>query len=65
MSANWEMAADYMDFSGSARGYFVSLAFWATPQGDRCSRGYDPEEITIGFLQVPGNDGIIQEQHQV
>lgn len=33
-------------FQAVARGYFVSLAFWAAPQGDRCSCGNHPGEIT-------------------
>lgn len=51
-------------FQAVARGYFVSLAFWAAPQGDRCSCENNPEEITTDFLQVPGNAGT-QEQQQI
>lgn len=51
-------------FQAVARGYFVPLAFSATPQSDRCWCGNDQEEITTDFLRVPANDGT-QEQHQV
>lgn len=42
----------------------MPLALGAGAQGDGCSCGNDPEEVTTDFLQVPGNDGI-QEQHQI
>lgn len=41
----------------------MPLAFRAAPKGDRCSCGNAPEEVTKGFLRLPGKD-VTQEQHQ-